>query len=242
MEVEELKYEVEVEEWRLKSFNSWGCGILSAPHRTVRASRTCKSGLNNAARKIEHPNLGAAESLPLLNKEFKILSLRRKGFLRSYFKLPTSNFQLGDTKPIPGNQIANNPTHLHIPRLRDLNILTAVNKTRITWLISGAWSKCAQIAQAEAGSEWKVDSTQLLPLQALATYSSTEQSVAWSKGPLSKPHSVSAKPFLPLPCSTTGKGPKSGMNNAAREIEHPFFNFNYLSSSQNQGENRVILK
>ena len=37
-------------------------------HRTVRASRTCKSGMNNAAREIEHPILGAAESLPLLNK------------------------------------------------------------------------------------------------------------------------------------------------------------------------------
>ena len=87
-EGEELKYEVEVEEWRLKSLNSWGCGILSAPHRIVRASRTCKSGMNNAARKIEHPILGAAESLPMLNKEFKILSLRRKGFLRSYSEPP----------------------------------------------------------------------------------------------------------------------------------------------------------
>ena len=35
---------------------------------------------------------------------------------------------------------------------------------------------------------------------------------------------------------------KSGLNNPAREIEHPFFNFNYHSSSQNQGENRLILK
>ena len=57
-------------QWRLKSFNSWGCGILSAPHRTVRASRTCKSGLNNAARETNILLLGAAESLPLLNEEF----------------------------------------------------------------------------------------------------------------------------------------------------------------------------
>ena len=40
------------------------------PHRTVRASRTCKSGLNNAARETNILLLGAAESLPLLNEEF----------------------------------------------------------------------------------------------------------------------------------------------------------------------------
>ena len=73
-----------------KRTNSWGCVILSAPHRTVRASRTCKSGMNNAARKIEHPILGAAESLPLLNEEFA-KSLFRGGKDSS---APTSNFEL----------------------------------------------------------------------------------------------------------------------------------------------------
>ena len=55
----------------------------------------------------------------------------------------------------------------------------------------------------------------------MSTYSSTEQSVTRSKGPLSKPPSVSAKPFLPLPCKKAGKGPKSGLNNAARKTKHP---------------------
>ena len=96
--------------------------------------------------------------------------------------IPPLLYTFSTTKPIPGNQIAP-PTHLHIPCLSDLNILTAVNKTRITWLISGAWSKCAQIAQAGAGKEWKVNHLQLPPLQALVTYLSTEQSVTWSKGP-----------------------------------------------------------
>ena len=85
-------------------------------------------------------------------------------------------------KQIPGDQLSRQ-THLLIPCLSDLNILTAANKARITWLSSGAWSKCAQIAQAGAGKEWKVNHLQLPPLQALVTYLSTEQSVTWSKGP-----------------------------------------------------------
>ena len=40
------------------------------PFRSVHTARMCKSGMNNAARKIEHPILGEAESLPLLNEEF----------------------------------------------------------------------------------------------------------------------------------------------------------------------------
>ena len=75
-------------------------------HRTVRASRTCKSGMNNAAREIEHPFSNSNSSLQLLTNE------------------------------------AN----------------------------------------------------------------SKQQNCRQTKGPLSKPHSVSAKPFLPLPCQKAGKG------------------------------------
>ena len=66
-------------------------------HRTVRASRTCKSGMNNAAREIEHPILGAAESLPLLNEEFAKSSFcggKDSSAPTSNSKLSTSNFKL----------------------------------------------------------------------------------------------------------------------------------------------------
>ena len=118
-------------QWRLKSFNNWGCGIRSVIKRVP---------------VIEHGR-----------------KKKRRG-----------------EKQIPGDQLSRQ-THLLIPSLSDLNILTAAKKKRLTWLSSGAWSKCAQIAQAAAGSELKVDFTQLPPLQAMSTYSSTEQSVTWPK-------------------------------------------------------------
>ena len=123
---------------------SWRCGILSAPHRTVRsppyrprhtapsaphrtvrASRTCKSGLNNAARKTNHPILGAAESLPLLNEEFaKSLFCGGKDSSAptSNFELQTPNSKLNHHSP-PPPLLPNFYTHPLCVPLRPLRTL-----------------------------------------------------------------------------------------------------------------------